>query len=356
MTISANRTKENPRILFLALSGIGNYIMQSPAIAAAKEKFPNSSIAVWVAPRGTKFLAENDPNVDSIIEMPIQTTAAQHVRQVLSLYKKKFDIGIVLSPGQLVKSAAYLYLGGITRRIGASYPFFNSPASTFLLTDTIEEERSIHDIEQNLRLLGPLGISVHDNGYKINVSEQYRGEATALLKGINLSPHQMIIGLHAGSAPDLAFKRWPIERFAEVAQALIKDHKAHILLFGGPEEEGQKEQLRSLIRSSSVTSISSSLFTTAAVMQRCRLMIANDSGLMHLAAAAGVETLGLFGPTSEIATGPRGKKSSIARAPGTKPIYRTEASANLEKQPHETILSLTVAMVTNRVNQILVSR
>src|SRR5688572_28448349 len=111
------------RVLIVARSGIGNYLMQMPAIKALKEAHADWHITVWVAPRGTRALVENDPHVDEVIEEHYKQSLAGHAHLIMRLRKEKFDIGIVLSPGQLVKSAAYLYLAGIPRRIGSAYSF-----------------------------------------------------------------------------------------------------------------------------------------------------------------------------------------------------------------------------------------
>lgn len=343
------------RILILSLSGIGNYIMQSPAIAAVRVKFPSAHITVWVAPRGTKPLAEADKNVDEVIQMPIKASALGHVQQILKLRRMGFDVGIVLSPGQLVKSAAYLFLAGIPVRVGATYPFRGNPKSLFLLTDAVDELSNTHDIEQNLHLLEPLGITdLKAESYKLEPSDTENRVAEKLLNELQIpiGSGKTLVGIHAGSAPDLAFKRWPAERFTRVTAELIKKYDAHVLIFGGPDEESQKQELHRLIGQES-TIISAPILTVAAIMKHLRLMITNDSGLMHLAAAVDTETIGLFGPTSEVLTGPRGPRSHVIRAIGTKPVYKTEEGANLGTEPHESILAITPELVIDTVSRIL---
>lgn len=344
------------KVLFIAASGIGNYIMQAPTIAAFKKAFPDSSITVWVAPRGTKELAEADSNVDAVFEMPIQVSKKQHVRQIRWLRKQKFTLGIVLSPGQQLKSALYLFLAGIPMRVGAKYPWHKWDVGLFL-TDAVSEKKNMHDIEQNLRLLTPFNIeNAHIDNYTINIPEKNVKEAQAMLKGLDIDSKRMIVGLHAGSAPDLPAKRWPINRFAEVAITLIKNHNAHVLLFGGPDEEKEKKQLEDAIHSaagSPVSRINTSLLTTAALMRRCEFVLTNDSGLMHLAAASGVTTFAIFGPTNEKETGPRGIKSYVIRALGTKPVFNTERNFNLGTKPHKSILAVTPEMVMERLRSYL---
>lgn len=344
----------NPRILIVALSGIGNLIMQIPMIKALKQAWPKSRITVWVAPRGTRALAANTPSIDEVIEMPIKASIVGHVKNIRRLRSLRADIGIVCSPGQQIKSAAYLFLSGIPTRVGYTYPLGSKHASSLFLTHAISEKENIHDIEQNLALLGTLRLPVPTiPHYSLNIPAEAKAKAQELMNNLHIDPTKPIIGFHAGSAPDFLWKRWPLENFAELGRQLIAKHGAHILLLGGRDEAAQNETIKNLIGKNSVTSVQQDLMTTVAIMQKCRLVVSNDSGLMHLAAASGVETFGLFGPTDEKKTGPRGPKSHIIRAPQTKPAYDTEKDYNLGKEPHKTILAITPEMVLGKVQTIL---
>ncbi len=351
----------SPKILFLALSGIGNYLMQSPTIAALKRKHPDWHVTVWVAPRGTKALAEADPNVDAVVEAPIKNSLFGHIKTILKLRRGKYDTGIVLSPGQLFKSAAYLYLAGIPERIGNSYPLKDNPNSSALLTTAIDEKENTHDIEQNLALLSPLDINLTEKvDYSLNIPASNQKEAEKKLEALGIPTGKKIIGIHAGSAPDLTFKRWPLQNFASIAKELIQKDNAHILLFGGPDEKEQKQELKEqitkllredqqLINESAVSIISTSLLATAAIMQKCDYILSNDSGLMHLAAVSESKVFGLFGPTNEKKTGPRGANSHIIRAPKTTPTYDTEKNPDLGNEPDATIKAITTEQVIHQL-------
>ncbi len=346
------KNSENKKILFLALSGIGNVIMQLPAIRELKKAHPTWHITVWVAPRGTHALVATEPSIDEVIEMPIKASVSQHLRQILELRKYHFDIGIVLSPGQLVKSAAYLMLAGIPVRVGNTYSFRGNPHSQLFLTDAIEEDAAIHDIEQNLLLLTPLGIKPNSVPYySLDIPEENKKEAEKILK----SSSSFLVGVHPGSAAGFEWKRWPLERFSEVAKALVRENPhTRILIVGGKDEEQQKHELLKMMNADEEIAydVTASLLTTAAIIQKCNLFVSNDSGLMHIAAAVGVPTLGLFGPTDETQTGPRGKNSFTLRASDTAAVYNTEQSYSFGNTPHENMLGITVEKVIGKIHQI----
>ncbi len=289
------------RILFLSLSGIGNLVMQLPAIRAVKKAHPNWHVTVAVAPRGTKVLAQAQPEIDDVIEMnvsnasPGQSSMAMlqtHIRNIRLLRSNAFDIAVVLSPGQLIKSASYLFVAGIPVRIGHTYPFRGNPHTKLFLTDTVDEEPDMHDMEQNLRLTMPLGVPIaHVPFYALHIPDENKQEAEEILSsvGVDAQKRESYIGIHTGSAPGFEIKRWPLDRFAAVALALMNTYpNTGILVFGGNNEERQKQELIEMINKSapsSAFSVSASLLTSAAVMEHCRLVVSNDSGLMHIGAA-----------------------------------------------------------------------
>lgn len=365
---------ENKRVVFLSLSGIGNLMMQLPTIEALKQAHPAWHITVSVAPRGTKEIANSQPYIDEVIEMPISVSIIGHIKNILLLRQKHFDIGIVLSPGQLLKSALYLRIANIPVRISSSYPYKQNPQSNKFLTHAIPEHEYLHDIEQNLRLLQPLGITTPATSfYRLHIPQnniQQANEASEANAAISY------IGFHAGCAKGFEFKQWPIEYFAEVAKGLIQKYpNIKILVFGGPDEEAQKQELVRMINTPPLTkgrlggvlvdqtpsnsplirgrTISATLLTTAAIMQHCKFFLSNDSGLMHLAASVGTPVLGIFGPTDERQTGPRGGLNNyVVRAPGTTPVYNTEKNQDLGNSPHLTLLALTPQMVLDKIEQI----
>ncbi len=331
------------KVLFLSLSGIGNFLMQSPTWQAVKKARPDWKITLWVAPRGTAELAQADPSVDSVLLAPPQNSPGGHLKTVRELRRRNFGIGVVLSPGQLLKSAAYLRLAGIPQRVGHKYPFFNNPRNSLFLTKSTKEDKSLHDIEQNLRLLPLLDICHRprgDTGYQINYLPPPALDHAA-------AKNKKWAGFHPGSAPHFLWKRWPLENFAAVGRELIA-RGYHILIFGGSEENNLKEELRQKLGAESTT-VAAGLLQAAGLMRKCRFVLSNDSGLMHLAAASGTTVFGVFGPTDEARTGPRGPKTHVIRAPGTKPVYHINNRHNLGVSPHPSIAAVGVSQVVDKI-------
>ena len=346
-------SKKPDQFLFVALSGIGNLLMQLPTIETFKRARPNARVTVWVAPRGTRALAEAHQAIDEVIEAPIKTSLFGHVRIHNEIARQRYTTGVVLHPGQHWKSAGHLWLADIPKRVGHQYPLGSNQQSGLLLTDAVPVQPQTHDVDQNIRLLEPLGVHRSaDNGqpttYNFVAPQQAQHQADELFRSYVASEQKLTVGFHMGSAPDLVAKRWPIERFVEVGKILISKHNAHILLVGGSDEAVLKSEVKQGL-GELATVVDADLLTTAGVMKHCQAVLANDSGVMHLAAAVGAKTFGLFGPTDETRTGPRGTDSHVIRAPGTEPVFNVNTNFNLGDAPHETMLALKPEMVVDKI-------
>jgi heptosyltransferase-2 len=328
--------------------------MQSPTIALLKKQYPHSFLTTWLAPRSTKQITQCLPAIDHVIEAPIKQSIANHLHLTKKLRRLNFSTGLVMSPGQLIKSAAYLFLSGASQRIGHQYPLFNKKQCRLFLTQAINEDPALHDIEQNLNLLKPLNIPLPKQPvtYSLNLSPKSEQEADLIFNELGIKDPKKIIGLHPGSSPDHIWKRWPSQNFIALGRHLAQKTNAHILIFGGPQEEKIKQAIAQSLGPSHASPISSDLLTSATLIKKCNLFISNDSGLMHVAAALKVPTLGLFGPTNENQTGPRGKICFTLRAPHTSPTYHTEKNYRLGSKPHPDIKALQVNQVLAKIKSI----
>ena len=127
--------------------------------------------------------------------------------------------------------------------------------------------------------------------------------------------------LAMGPASNWLGKTWPIERFGRAAIALLADEGAmaggRLLILGGPEDVRYVEPLARTLARERVIDLTGQidLLTAHAVLKRARLFIGNDSGLMHLAAAAGTPTIGLFGPSDDRLYAPWGEHTRVVRGP-----------------------------------------
>ncbi|HEX5262704.1 MAG TPA: glycosyltransferase family 9 protein, partial [Phenylobacterium sp.] len=172
--------------------------------------------------------------------------------------------------------------------------------------------------------------------------------------------------LTAGTGPILALapaanwlgKTWPLERFSRVAMRLLNDggmmQGGRLMVLGGPDDAKLAKGLRDVVPRHQFINLTegADLLTAFACLKRARLFLGNDSGTMHLAAAAGVPTVGVFGPSDEQLYGPWGESTRVARGPRSfeqihamDPGFR-QALCHMMDLPAETVGDIAEELLT----------
>ena len=280
------------RILIVRTDRIGDVVLSTPVVKALRDNFNNAYIAMMVSP-ATKELVMGNPYLDEVIIYDKDRThkgVLSSFKFARSLRKKKFDLAIILHSTNRVNMIAYL--AGIKERIGYSRRL------GFLLTKNIpyvKYKGEKHEIEYNLDLLRSLNLKV-DNA-RLLIPKDSRSEKWAddIFKshGIDESKEKIII-LHPSAS--CASRMWPIERFAEVAEELIRKYSARIVIVSGLHDIALSEKLESLI-SSPVINLGgkTTLMQLASILRRSTLMVSNDSGPVHIAVGCNLPVVVLFG-------------------------------------------------------------
>lgn len=341
---------ERPKVLVLAMSGIGNLLMQTPLIKKLKDTNSTAEISVMLAPRGTKDVLLHNHNIKNVFVGYPKPSLKQRVRMIKTIQQGKFDIGIVAYPGQLITSSSLLSFGMIPTRIGHKYNYHFLKNSGLFLTKSFALQQT-HDVQQNLNLLQGLGIDADPTNteYDFPLTSAEQKETEYFLTQNNIDKTSLI-GLHPGTNPDMAYKRWPVERWAQLADQLADQFKAKILIFGSADEDHLKTEIAKNMRHEPFN-VTLSLRGTTALMSKCSFFVSNDSGLMHVAVSQKVPTFGLFGPTDENRTAPWGKYGHVIRAENTKPTYDVTKLREIKKlkTADETLLALNTETVFNQI-------
>jgi heptosyltransferase-2 len=161
----------------------------------------------------------------------------------------------------------------------------------------------LHNVQTNIKLVEKVfEIKTEDEPpLEFNLSDTDESYGAQYLNAINLTDTDFVVGFHPGCATlkNHIKRRWEPEKFAALAKHLIEKDKAKILIFGGPEEDELKENIAALINSENAHVVKTkNLTTSAAVMKRCNIFVTNDSSLMHIASALGLNVVAVIGPTS----------------------------------------------------------
>jgi heptosyltransferase-2 len=288
-----------------ATNWIGDAVMTTPALRAVRETFPGARITVVANPLVAQ-LFEFHPDCDEVIEYDRQGRHAGStgfLRFVAMLRGKKFDCAILFQ--NAIEAALMAFLAGVPQRAG-----FMTDGRRLLLTHAVpigDRQRALHHTDYYLHMLAECGITT------INKQQTLALRPEEIRWAADTFPQGRFVVINPGAAYGSA-KRWVPERFAEVADQLFSKYGLSVVLSGGPGEIEIGADIAKAMQSPHQNVIGkTSVRQMMALLAASRLMITNDSGPMHVAAAFGVPMVAIFGPTDHTTTAPWGTRAQIVR-------------------------------------------
>ncbi len=301
--------REVKNILLRMPNWLGDAVMATPLITDVRSAWPDAKITV-MALASTAALFAADPSIEVF---PFSREEPSKLL-IQRLKRKNFDLAILL-PNSF-SSAWWCWRAGIKRRLG-----YAANGRSVLLTHAPsfpKERGKEHLVLTYKKLLAPLGIPLSDTPPSLIVSHVEETCAS-----FSIPKEGWIVGINPGAAYGSA-KCWPPERFRAVTEQLLAFHPhIHILYFGdkngAPLVNSICEGLPSRVMNLSARTNLSQLM---ALISRCDLLLTNDSGPMHIAAALGVPLVALFGSTNEKVTGPYPRGSVIHKQVACSPCYK----------------------------------
>lgn len=307
------------KILIVKLSSIGDVVHTLPTLAAIKRALPEAQIS-WAAEKSAAQILRGNRFLTDLIE--IDTRALRREKswaekwrlgkqQLRRLNKDRFDVALDFQG--LLKSGLIAKLSGAPRLVGFAKDNLREPLSRYLLTETIDVEQRIHVIEKNLRLAEKalqIEIPVNGDGYEFPIAsdEHHRLEAETVTRVIG----ERFVILNPGGG--WVTKLWPAERFGVLANRIFSEFNLKTVINFGPGEESLAEQVQASSKRGQTLAASLSLKGFYELSKRAALYVGGDTGPTHLAVAAGVPVVGIFGPTEWWRNGsPRGADICVER-------------------------------------------
>ena len=289
---------------------LGDVVMAMPAVADVRRAFPEATLAIAAQPPLAPLFQEET----GIGQQEILPVAAED--EVERLRGGAFD-AILLLPNSF-RSAWTARQARIPERWG-----YRSSGRGLLLTRAVARpRRAVHQRTYYSELVRGLDLRTSDSAPRIRPSAPSRERAGTLLASLP----EPLVGFAPGAAYGHA-KRWPPQRVAQVIVRLVRERGASCLLVGAAEDrEAGRAIESSLPPDVRVTNLigRTDLRLLVGVLARCHAFVSNDSGAMHVAAAAGVPVTAIFGPTNEQATGPVGDHDVILRQVFCRPCMLRE--------------------------------
>jgi heptosyltransferase-2 len=311
---AAARFANVQRILVRSTNWVGDAVMSVPALEALRTAFPRAEIVLLSKPWVSELYWHHPAVNRQIIYKP----GSEHrgpmgfTRLIRELRAERFDAALLL-PNSF-HAAWMAWLARIPLRIG-----YARDQRGFLLHDPIEPPLPAaygHQAYYYLQLLFRAGLIDKPQPVeeiRLRLTDTEKNWAAKKIDSLGLGGPRFLVGIAPGAAFGPA-KRWLPERFGGLADRLIGALHADVIIFGSAAERPLAEEIaRSMQHTPVIAAGETSLRQLLALMARCRLMVANDSGPMHLAAALDIPLVAIFGSTDERATGPLGRRIRIVK-------------------------------------------
>ncbi|MGQ4806933.1 ADP-heptose--LPS heptosyltransferase 2 [Candidatus Entotheonellaceae bacterium PAL068K] len=338
------------RILILQTAFLGDVVLTLPLIAAVGQQFPQAKVEVLTLPAHAPVLRDQ-PGVDAVItydKRGTQRGLSGLLRMVRRLRARHYDLA--LSPHRSFRSAVLLAGSGIPRRIG-----FTRPLTRWAYTSTVSRPAMVHEVERNLQLLAACNVfpGPRTGQLSLHLAPAARQQARMDFGRHGVAPGDRLVGVLPGS--QWGTKRWPAERFAELIRVLRQQADIHVALFGGPQDLGIAHTIASRCRVSVIDLVGRiPLQALAAHLDCCSVVVSNDTGPMHIAAALGKPIVVLYGPTTPalgfFPYGVAWEEASVALA--CRPCH-AHGPQRCPKSHWRCMMDLSVDQVAARVQRLL---
>jgi len=283
---------EFKNILVVRTDRLGDVVLTTPAIGALRKAFPKARISMMVSPATVDLLRRN-PYLDEVI---VYDRFKEHHglkgywKFVLELRQKKFDLAVIYHTKRRINLVCFL--AGIPSRIG-----YRNDKFGFLLTHGLPDTRPLgikHEVEYCLDVLKPLGVPSDFSQIQLFLDPEAEQWAERIFSQYKISSSDSVIAIHSGAS--CHSRIWPVERYAELIKRLAQYYSAKIIIIGGKDSLGEPTKLKSLIPESVIDLAGQTTVPQLmSLLKRCRLLVSNDSGPVHVAVGLGTPVISIFG-------------------------------------------------------------
>jgi heptosyltransferase-2 len=335
-------------LLIRATNWLGDAVMTTPALAGVREGFPDARIVLLARPLVAEMFRRH-PDVDEVMvyERPGRHDGVSgRLRLAGELRRRRFDGALLLQ--NAFDAALLAFLGRIPERAG--YP---TDGRRMLLTLPVPLPPGIlerHEVEYYLCLLDGLGIPRPEPvSLKLVVAEEERAAMADRLASLGIERGAPILAVNPGATYGSA-KRWYPDRFAGVADVLSAEWGAKVVIVGSGAEAPLAGEIEAAARTPPVNLAGkTTVRELMALLSLSTLLVTNDSGPMHIAAALGVPLVAIFGPTDRRRTSPWSERAKVVQVE----IDCSPCRRRVCDRGHECMLGVTPDMVITAARELL---
>ncbi len=325
-------------ILIIKLRGIGDVVLSTIVLDNLKQFFPNASID-YLTDLSSISVVNGLPQVNSVITFP-KDNFLERVKLIYKIFRKKYDL--ILDFYSNPSTALITFLSHAKFRVGFPYRGRKYAYNFF----GPSERGKYHSAILHLKTLEYIGIDTPYKNLYFHISLDDIKFAETFFHSHNLS-NKFVVGISPSGG--WKSKKCDPEKFADIANSIKNKYNCEILILWGPSDFNDAVIINKLV-TQSIIAPKSNINQMGALIKKCDILIANDSGPMHISTAVGTPVLSLHGPTNPYHQGPFGDKHDFVILDNLDCIM-----CNLLICPknHECFKNLNIELVLNKLNNII---
>lgn len=307
------------RVVVRGTNWVGDAVMTVPALSELRRVLPRAHITLATRPWAEGIFRDASFLDDILIYDRPRRSPGAVLKQVREWRSRAFDLSILFQ--NAFEAAVIARLARVPLRVGYATdgrrPLLTHPLSLPSWRSERHEVFYYLNIVSELErlLYGASNIDERETALALGVSEERKGDALRMLEDYGAGRGQKLVALCPGSTNSRA-KRWPAEWYAALADRFVEDMHADVLLVGSQDEVEVSEEISRLMRHEPhVLTGETDLAQLTAILSITDLIVTNDTGPAHIAAALGRPTLVIFGPTDPRTTRPFSTSAEIIRRP-----------------------------------------
>ena len=286
-------------ILVIKLRAIGDVLLSTVVLESLRSAFPDAKLD-FLTERQSQEVVEGNPALSSVIIFDAKNENATGL--ILKVRRQQYDLVIDLFGNP--RSALITLLSGARYRVGYRFGWRK------YCYNVVTEPRGdrVHNVDFNLDALRRIGIPITGTRLRFPITPAADRFAKDFFEGEQIAD-KFVIALNPGGG--WLTKRWRDRHFARLGDMLVEKLGARILVVWGPGGARMAGEIRNLMRHPATLIPPCNLKQLASILSRCGMLVTNDTGPMHIAAAVGTPVVAIFGPTNPLLQGPVGAPNEV---------------------------------------------
>ncbi len=312
------QVRNEKRILVIKLGALGDVILATPSLRMIRKRFPESHLTLLVDSRYAATLS-HCPYLNEVlpVEREKLRTWTGLFRLASRLRRERFHVSVDFQNTKRTHLLAFL------ARIPERYGFYRGPFGGLLTHPDFGYANPDPPVRHQFKVLSRLGVTQLDERLELWADPAAEAKVNHWVEEKKLAPETKLVGLAMGSSARWATKRWPIEYYRTLAEQLIKESDCRVVLLGSREDEAlagdfptDSGRIINWVGQTSLTELVS-------LIKKLNVLVTGDTAALHIAAAMGVRTVALFGPTDPRRHAPPGRGITVlTRRLPCQPCYK----------------------------------